>query len=1593
MKIKKFLVAASVATLALSASAANPEDVRIYINPGHGAYCGECRPMSTIKHGNNTPSSVSSDTSSFFESNTNLQKGFGLLDKLVEYGVKYDKSKGSLSMSNNVVMSRVKSGGVHNGAYDRPLSEIAAEAETFGADMFISIHSNATTGGHNVQTHVNHCLYLFRGYDGRPKVTESDKMATACWPHSMSNKHMNYNWLADPTKPRDTNASDYIQGQNYYPSGTDDEGNPYWIKGDLDFMYEFNSSGSTYGYYGVLAHDVPGFLVEGYDHTYQPGVHRAMNHDVTRHEGEMYARGINDYFGWGKTDSYGKIYGIVRDHTTIMTHAYYQVTMTTTIDENSHISPIDNKKPINNVLCRLLKNGTEIDRYTTDDEWNGAFFFKKVEPGTYTIEYSHDDYATLTEEVVVTANETTYLNVDISNSETTPRQGHFAYALSSTKSGTDNILKFKSTGAMDNAKVVITNISTGSSKEIAIGSVVKGENTKTISAYTIGEDGDYTWQVVLNNPESGGYELLYNNSSVCYNNGTYDARIGVAIDKDPTSSNFGTIYTSTSYGQGIQRFNPDFTLNGSKLFTNKFGIGGYSARLTTNGGTVYVANYSTTNPGVWSFNPATSTTALTQVTSHQSRSVTFTGNGSSRKMYALTYGVTASSTNSLLRYDIGTATTWSGSSYSTYHNTVSALILNGEGDAIASDKGVTISQTRYCGNNTSSVPVFACIKQSGAVSFNSSTMTASLNSSQGGGMAYNSDMSIFAIVDGSLDGAADVDILFYDVTWSSNVPTYTYKDYVHLSGTYEVSQLAFDYADNLYVASRQKGLLVYAVKNPARQTSTPALDSYTLQGLASSPVTDLKVARQCYGEGSNTSAGSVDALVTWSGSAGSYTVYYQTMRRDASTPTTRVYDNNGTWVEAGTATIASGATTGSFTHKALAYGTDANGNYDRIYNYKVVSSTGEEAIIEGTGKTITSFAPTVPVNVTLTQPTESIDLDGDNTPETLYSFNLQLDLALNDNFSASRLDDGDAQATATQYVISVDEATATALNNASNASEIGTFVAGPTTISAANCSHHSVDGWYMIVDFTDVKPADAASAAKSIVWKNVNPGLTYQPQVYVVSSRAFNFNASDKESASLTMTVPAPEWTPANDEVVLEALTGDYSSLASTEDKPMGTFRLVGSTTETNPVVIANANTVGTNGAALSPLPVTDDVIGTSANGYADAGWNVAYTITLKEGDAEVAKSTHDAQTVDASLYSNSEKRSCDVMGLKVGTKSETTPDGRTRLVYNADYTPTYTMVVEATYTRGDVSVTGTSEHELTINPTFATPEIKTGDDSRGLLFLETSTHWDEAVSKYYKYYYDAVVNLTWDIAADNLNYYIGYHATPKFECLGHYEKNSEGVTSSEWVKYYPASVLTNSAIESYNSRTTPYLTELGYTGAENWSLLAAQSNHLPMKIHYVYGSDSEIGSDLSVAGADVELSADYPIIVGPSLMVNQYPETGTYALSTLSRAVVYDMQVISAVKSFSGMTMDDIINTPATGVENVGYGNGSVRLFPNPVSSHFTLQAPVTITDVKIFASDGQLVKEVDADDTQVKIDVSDLASGVYVVHAAGTSTIMIKK
>ena len=358
--MKKLLLSIfALCALVMSASAA-----KIYVNPGHGSWTSECRNMLLI----NYPSY--GDTLGFWESNTNLWKSLYLEKKLKESG-------------HTVKMSRRYSGGASSdnyGAYDKALHVIANEANAWGPNYFISVHSNAHQDG----AVTNYPLFIHRGW------TNSETCSGSIWGERILWTH---------------HYEIFLQGQenNSYPNYNNNNKN---IQGGQ----------SMNGWdYGVLCHSYPGTLVEGYFHTYQPARHRAMQPDWCRQEGLRYWRGFTEMYGTAK-DTKGYIMGYIRTKDKQINQTHY-----------TGRSANDIYYPMNGARVVLRNSKTELIKtdpykyvardfvsqavYTTDGYYNGVFVYDDLAPGKYTVYVHCKGYKDLVQEVTVTADKTTYLQL------------------------------------------------------------------------------------------------------------------------------------------------------------------------------------------------------------------------------------------------------------------------------------------------------------------------------------------------------------------------------------------------------------------------------------------------------------------------------------------------------------------------------------------------------------------------------------------------------------------------------------------------------------------------------------------------------------------------------------------------------------------------------------------------------------------------------------------------------------------------------------------------------------------------------------------------------------------------------------------------------------------------------------------------------------------------------------------------------------------------------------------------------------------------------------------------------------------------------
>ncbi|MDR3134122.1 MAG: N-acetylmuramoyl-L-alanine amidase [Prevotellaceae bacterium] len=233
--MKKLLFTLWACVISLTLFAADLTGLKIYINPGHGGYDSDDRPIWTIPVPE-MPGTL--NPAGYFESKSNLSKGLALRDMLQAAGA-------------TVFMSRT----ANTTADDRNLSQIAAEANASNADAFLSIHSNA------LNTTTNYLLLLFRGNNNRADVPGSLEMAQASGPIQITNQLTVW-----------TSA------------------NPM-LRGDYDFY------GTGQPYLGVLKPlTVPGFLSEGSFHDYPPETHRLCNDDYCKLEAYSFFRFYHTYF-------------------------------------------------------------------------------------------------------------------------------------------------------------------------------------------------------------------------------------------------------------------------------------------------------------------------------------------------------------------------------------------------------------------------------------------------------------------------------------------------------------------------------------------------------------------------------------------------------------------------------------------------------------------------------------------------------------------------------------------------------------------------------------------------------------------------------------------------------------------------------------------------------------------------------------------------------------------------------------------------------------------------------------------------------------------------------------------------------------------------------------------------------------------------------------------------------------------------------------------------------------------------------------------------------------------------------------------------
>ena len=339
--MKKLLLQSTMMVLlaVFAVNIANAQQPHVYINPGHGGYDSDDRNMVIYPF-------HQGDSAGSWESKSNLRKGLALREIL-----QYKGYRTSISRVTNTT------------ADDLALSTIVALCNQSGADVFYSIHSNATgTSAVN-----NFPMVFYRGYTGSPQVANADVLAADLEPY-------------------------------LYASQSTVWTHNYQIWGDWSFRPEWGTQG-----YGVLrGNRAVANLSEGSFHDYIPEAYRLLSFYYCWMEGWNISLGADKYFGRLDNFAQGVVTGNVRDD------------RIKRLQENPQpfiVYGDDNLMPIHSATVRLLdQNGNEVQRCVTDTLRNGIYVFKYVDPGTYTVEVSEPSHFPQTATVTVTANAPTYQN-------------------------------------------------------------------------------------------------------------------------------------------------------------------------------------------------------------------------------------------------------------------------------------------------------------------------------------------------------------------------------------------------------------------------------------------------------------------------------------------------------------------------------------------------------------------------------------------------------------------------------------------------------------------------------------------------------------------------------------------------------------------------------------------------------------------------------------------------------------------------------------------------------------------------------------------------------------------------------------------------------------------------------------------------------------------------------------------------------------------------------------------------------------------------------------------------------------------------------
>jgi len=208
---------------------------------------------------------------------------------------------------------------------------------------------------------------------------------------------------------------------------------------------------------------------------------------------------------------------------------------------------------------------------------------------------------------------------------------------------------------------------------------------------------------------------------------------------------------------------------------------------------------------------------------------------------------------------------------------------------------------------------------------------------------------------------------------------------------------------------------------------------------------------------------------------------------------------------------------------------------------------------------------------------------------------------------------------------------------------------------------------------------------------------------------------------------------------------------------------------------------------------------------------------------------------------------------------------------------------------------------------------------------------------------------------------------------------------------------LSSNPADFFQVGSTVYFTaDNGINGTELWKTSGSAGGTVMVK-DITVGSGSTIIDDMTVYNGKLYFTAYNVTDFDSNLWVTDGTAAGTVKIpinltgdSDVSNLLVYNFDLYFGADEGTGMGKELYAFRDATlGIQTQTKSEKEVVLFPNPSNDYFEIQSTANLQKVAIYSLQGQLVKSFDK---QQRYDVSDLASGVYVVNISGEGTVHLK-